>query len=137
MTGLDLLALIKNWGWRAVVTGVAVLFIIEITKPLIRKMIKNEQGRHAFYSFIDVLLIAIMTYAWMAIKSMVWAIDWIAFGTAVSAAYTVLKLIYPAYSNLGPQACLKALFTAIFKHKKEIADEVKKQEDETKKVIEL
>lgn len=138
MEGIDILDLVKTWGWRAVVTALAVLFAIDLAKPLIRKMIKNEQGRHAFYSVFDILLIGVVCYAWIAIKSAVWDIDWVVFGAMASEAYTVLKIVYPFYSNWGLQELFRKIFTAIFVHKKELADEVKKQKDaETKKVIEI
>ena len=143
MEGLDIVQLITTWGWKAVVIAFAAFFLIEVFKPLIRKMIKNEQGRHAFYSIIDLVLVAAGCYAWMAIQSMSWGIDWAGFGTMFTAAYGALKIIYPIYSNLGIQAVIRSLFTAIFKRKKEIADEVKKQEKKSKaesdekKVIEL
>ena len=142
MEGLDIVQLITTWGWKAVVIAFAAFFLIEVFKPLIRKMIKNEQGRHAFYSIIDLVLVAAGCYAWMAIQSMSWGIDWAGFGTMFTAAYGALKIIYPIYSNLGIQAAIRSLFASIFKRKKEVADEVKKQEAEKakaeeKKVIEL
>lgn len=142
MEGLDIVELIKTWGWKAMIIAFAVFFLIEVFKPLIRKMIKNEQGRHAFYSVIDLLLVAVGCYAWMAVQSMSWGIDWAAFGTMFTSAYGALKIIYPIYSNLGIQAAFKALFTSLFNHRKEVTDEVKKQEaakeeSEQKKVIEL
>ena len=137
MEGLDIMELITTWGWKAVIIGFAAFFLIEVFKPLIRKMIKNESGRHAFYSIIDIVLVAAGCYSWMAIQFTSWSINWADFGTMFTAAYGALKIIYPVYSNLGIQKGLKALFTAIFHKRKEIVDEVKKQESDEKKVIEL
>ena len=137
MEGLDIMELITTWGWKAVIIGFAAFFLIEVFKPLIRKMIKNEPVRHAFYSIIDIVLVAVGCYAWMAIQFTSWSINWADFGTMFTAAYGALKIIYPVYSNLGIQKGLRALFTAIFHKRKEIVDEVKKQESDEKKVIEL
>ena len=154
MEGLDIVALVTTWGWKAVIVGFAAFFLIEVFKPLIRKMIKNESGRHVFYSIIDIVLVAAGCYAWMATQFTSWSINWADFGTMFAAAYAVLKVIYPIYSNLGIQAGLTSLFKAIFANRKILVGEVKSQEatskstevtstpaaevkTETKKIIEL
>lgn len=140
MEGLDIVQLITTWGWKAAVIGAAVFLFIEVFKPLIRKVIKSEAGRHVFYSIIDIVLVAASCYLWISLESHCWNLDYKALATMFTAAYSVLKIIYPVYSNLGLQAAIKAIFGAIFCHRKEIAKEVEKQQDkkqQDKKVIEL
>lgn len=45
--------LITQYGWQAVLVAVLALAFVEIFKPLIRKGIKSESGRHTLYTVIS------------------------------------------------------------------------------------
>lgn len=102
MEGLDIGALIATWGWQAAVTAFAACFVIGMLKPLIRKGVTNEKYRHALYTALNAVFVAIGAVLVVGFTEG-WVLDIDYYAPAFIAGYALLNILYPMYSNWGPQ----------------------------------
>lgn len=102
---MELLEIISQYGWRALLVAIAVFTLIECFKPLFRKIIVKDNVRHTVYTVLNygftlgfsallVLILNEMTTLW----------------NIYGASIVVVNISYPIIANIGFFDWLAKLF---------------------------
>lgn len=93
---MELLDIITQYGWRALVVTIVVFALIECLKPLFRKFVKKDNVRHSIYTILNYGF----TLGFSALLGLIlnelnnlWSI--------YGASIIVVNLSYPIIANVG------------------------------------
>lgn len=125
---MELLDIITQYGWKALLITILVLTSIELLKPLLRRVIKNEQGRHSVYVILNYLFTLLFTtlLVWM-----LGALDtvWSVYGASI----IVVNISYPIVANVGFIGWIRSLLGTLLEKTSEgyawrlVVEELSKQ----------
>lgn len=93
---MELLDIITQYGWRALVVTIAVFALIECLKPVFRKLVPKENARHTIYTLLNFGF----TLGFSALLS--WILNevntlWSIYGASI----IVVNISYPIIANIG------------------------------------